>query len=514
MKSRLFIILMAGVALGCSDFLEETSQTEIRPSTVRDMEKILESEAYFSGEEGYIFNRGTDIFTDDVKSNVLDDGSSATVTKENQRYRFAWDRTMFDEVGGGEDISFWSNPYERINRCNLVLEYINGMDGDEVERNHIRGEAYTLRGFYYFMLVNFFGLPYNYGDPTRNPGVPVKLDSGVTDDRLARNSVSECYEQIERDLLRGTAMMKANKDAQSIKLTRLNYLAGYALLSRMYLYMEDWEKAILYADSVLLVQSDLLDLKSTTTSCVYYSTSPDEILWAGQEAYTSNSNYSLGEVYPFTVSDELVSVYVRDNDGITDIRGDYNNVITIYYSESTITPVFLKRGQLWDYVSASYGNFWVAAVLKGNVVATVAGTTTNMYNGGVRTAEMYLNRAEAAIHRYIETNNQTYATAALADLNVLRRNRFEEGYVDKELSDFTTGEELLEFCLRERRRELCGEGNHRWFDLRRSGMPQINHVYVDNNGYETIYTLQEEDPRYALPIPEEVLSRNSNLTQN
>ena len=46
------------------------------------------------------------------------------------------------------------------------------------------------------------------------------------------------------------------------------------------------------------------------------------------------------------------------------------------------------------------------------------------------------------------------------------------------------------------------------------GMPQITHVYVDNSGYETTFTLLREDPRYALPIPEGIIRRNSNLTQN
>ena len=44
---------------GCDDFLEEKSQDEVRPSTVTDMEKILEGEAYFNKTEGFMFNFGT-----------------------------------------------------------------------------------------------------------------------------------------------------------------------------------------------------------------------------------------------------------------------------------------------------------------------------------------------------------------------------------------------------------------------------------------------------------------------
>ena len=502
MKSKIAMILLAASLCGCSEFLEETSQDEIRPSTVRDMEKLLEGEAYFSGTEGNIFNRGTDIFSDDVKSNMLAENSQATVRKEEGRYRYTWDQTMFNESGGGQDITFWQLPYERINRCNLILEYIDDMDGDEMEREHLKGEADTLRGFYYFMLVNFFGMPYNFGDPSQNPGVPLKLDSGVTDDRLARNSVAECYEQIEADLLRGTELMRRNASEQSAQLTRLNYLTGYALLSRIYLYMEDYDKALAYADSVLIERSELLDLNLSTSNCVYYSTSSTEIIWAGLDAY---SDRSTSEKLAYTPSDELVEAYSVDViSGELDIRGNYNGVDII---GSTNGASYLKRGRVWSNDLGAY-EYWVAFILKGD--APLVG---DFYNGGVRVAELYLNRAEALTRRYIETNNSEDGEAALAALNMLRRHRV-SGYTDRQLSDFANGQELLDFCLRERRRELCAESNHRWFDLRRLGMPSITHVYVDDNGYETIYTLQECDSRYALPIPEEIIRRNSNLVQN
>ena len=63
-------------------------------------------------------------------------------------------------------------PYSRIKGCNVILEYMDQMDGDEVKQEHLRGEAYFLRGFYYFYLTNFFGFPYNYGNPAENPAGP------------------------------------------------------------------------------------------------------------------------------------------------------------------------------------------------------------------------------------------------------------------------------------------------------------------------------------------------------
>lgn len=497
MKKFIFIVLVA-LIWGCDDFLEEKSQSEIRPTTVKDMEKLLEGEAYFTMYEGPVFNTETDIFTDDWKCNMLNIPKSYLDKKLKDRYHFMWDPLMFEEEGGGLDMTFWTVPYNRIKGCNVILEYMDEMSGDEVKKVHLLGEAYTLRGFYYLMLVNFFGLPYNEGNPAEHLGVPLKLVSGVTDEKFKRNSVAECYAQIEKDLLKGAKLMEQGKEKVSALNKRLNYLAGYALLSRMYLYLEDWENVLKCSDLVLNVKNDLVDMRLSNVG-VYEGSSP-EILWGGACQWYESGN---SVKYPYTISGELVGVYQEDvNNAIVDIRGDYIN---------KRRATFLKYGRediYSDPFTFDHSDYWVSFVFKCN-------NTFDPVCGGIRVAEMYLNRAEAYIRKYMETGNVEDAKKALEDLNELRRHRFEDGYVDKKISDFTTREELLAFCLRERRRELCGEGNHRWFDLRRTGMPEIKHIYLDENGGQaTEYVLEKGDRRYALPIPKEVLKRNSGLVQN
>ena len=157
-----------------------------------------------------------------------------------------------------------------------------------------------------------------------------------------------------------------------------------------------------------------------------------------------------------------------------------------------------------------YDDYWCAGVVKGFYLS-------DWCSAGVRNAELYLNRAEGYIRKYMKSGDVGDAQLALNDLNTLRQNRFDaRGFVEKTLEDFNgDGQALLEFCWRERRRELCGEVNHRWCDLRRQGMPQVTHVYIDSdNGTEMEYILQKEDPRYALVIPDEIRELNPNLTQN
>ena len=53
-------------------------------------------------------------------------------------------------------------------------------------------------------------MPYNEGDPARNPGVPLKLTMDVRDERFPRNTVAEVYGRIEKDLLTGNRLLTEN----------------------------------------------------------------------------------------------------------------------------------------------------------------------------------------------------------------------------------------------------------------------------------------------------------------
>ena len=124
----------------------------------------------------------------------------------------------------------------------------------------------------------------------------------------------------------------------------------------------------------------------------------------------------------------------------------------------------------------------------------------------IRISEAYLNRAEA----YVLSEQANKNTLALADLNELRSNRI----VDYEDVTITDEAQLLDEIRTERYVELCFEG-HRWFDLRRYGMPAIKHDYkrYGKDAWMT-YTLKEKDPLYTLPIPSTAIKNNIQLEQN
>ena len=72
------------------------------------------------------------------------------------------------------------------------------------------------------------------------------------------------------------------------------------------------------------------------------------------------------------------------------------------------------------------------------------------------------------------------------------------------------GEELLKACLDERRLEFSFE-DHRWFDLRRLGMPALQHTFSIVKGQVQTVRLEKNSSKYVLPIPREVRERNPEL---
>ena len=124
-------------------------------------------------------------------------------------------------------------------------------------------------------------------------------------------------------------------------------------------------------------------------------------------------------------------------------------------------------------------------------------------NHGIRSAELYLNRAEAYAQKYIAEGDEAYRLTALADLNELRKHRIRtEAYEDVYI---TGGEALLDFVYEERRRELIGESAHRWCDVRRLGI-SVRHT-LEEESFDEVRDMSQ----YKLPIPQLVLDENPSL---
>jgi hypothetical protein len=490
MKTYIKYTLLIGFCisiLSCKKgFLEESSQDLIKPTTIDALNQIMVGEAY-STNNSFLMHPYIEMLTDDVQANFATN-SEVSLALNKYNPLFAWQKDMFERLPeAGVEANPWFSYYKRIKGCNVVLDYIDKVTGSDIDRQNLRGQALALRSFYYLMLVNYYGKPYTAGNAESNLGVPLILTSDVTDSELPRATVKAVYDQIEKDLI--TAVELLNNTDGSNHIYKLNATAARLLLSRVALYKGEWNAAISYSEQVLAKKSALKQLNelpppSTTVVFPISSgiTSP-EVIW-GYGVYGEVSLIPMAGTQTnkaaFTLSDNLLALYDAN-----DLRPGF------YYSSAvylTNTINVYKGG------SAKYKN--------------LSGSNGN--GKALRTAEVYLNRAEAYIQKAI-AGDQSGIAKALSNINTIRANRIKTA--NYQPINITDPQALFQFYKEERRRELSIE-DHRWFDLRRWGMPSISHTIYQSDGTSTTATLQQNDSRYTLQIPEVVLSRNGQLIQN
>jgi len=467
MKRNLSILLLLPVLFlvsSCKKFLEEQSQTDIIPRSASALNELLVGAAYKNNN-----SPGTDgtlrMLDDDVTQDHFVDRDG------DRSVAFQWQPQTAgkpDAVGGAQS---WSAVYPRILACNIVLDYSTKVSGTIAEIENAAGQAYLLRAYYYFKLVNLYGKPYTdrNSKPAQDLGVPLILSSDLSFDGKTRNTVAEVYQQVQNDLAKGIEFLERNGKNNNI--ARISPVAGHLLSSRVQLYMGNWQKAIDEASIVLDRKSDLVDLRSwgagNQNGKPFINKQNPEALWAFG---------TTDDVIPFTdldanyrLSDDLLTIFEN---------GDLRTSVYIGSKQS------IKRPTL-GYITTVGQNF--------------------------RVSEALLNRAEAyaQLNKLGQTGN---AQLALNDLNTLRKKRFSvESYADLTSS---SADDLLDKCYKEKRREFFCEEQHRWFDLRRHGMPSITHFWHPSNAQTLSFVLADHDPAYVLQIPKDATDKNKNLVLN
>lgn len=468
MKEKvLSIICVLGILLAsCSDFLDSKSQDEVIPKTAKDFRELLLGSGYPSPASGHPLSI-TGYMDDDVECDVNNSSAGADYSK-NIFPVYTWQSNAEKHEPTIMSPELASTPYyamyERIKGCNAVLDYIDEAIGTPREMDQIKAEALAVRALFYFWLVNLYGEPY-----TENPqawGVPLKLSSSVDEEGALRSTVEKVYERILEDLNKSAELL--GEESRVTTDYRINRPTVEILLSRVYLYMGNWQKAVEAATEAIRIGGELTDLNAIEEygafACLRYSS--QEVTWMYGGSWGTFKIES-----GLNMSPELRAGYV-DGDRRMDLYYSYDSNRNQYYNQKEANSAF--------------------------------GATENSPRSAIRISEAYLNRAEA----YVLWENKT--TEALADLNKLRRNRIRD-YQDVSISDPVL---LLEEIRKERRLELALEG-HRWLDLRRYGMPSLKHTWLPGVGMPLqTYVLKEKDPMYTLPLPEAVLGINPMLIQN
>lgn len=137
---------------------------------------------------------------------------------------------------------FWYISYKIIYGCSSNIQSIP--EGTSAEMNHLLGENYFLRAMCHFHLCNLYATPYSRG--ADKPGIVIRnsTDCSVT----KRATVGEVYTQIVSDLENAMRLMKDGQRRGDAGYA--SYDAAKGLLTRVYLYMGEYQKCIDLAEEM------------------------------------------------------------------------------------------------------------------------------------------------------------------------------------------------------------------------------------------------------------------------
>lgn len=259
MKRIIFVFILFNILYGCEDVLDKAPLDEITEEvywkSVTDLELYV-NQFYpaFRGQENY--------FNLDENSDNLKPASISEVLNGTR---------SIPSTGGG-----WS--WNNIRQVNYYIENMGSADvGDKVSIDHLKGEGYFFRAFFYFDKVKRFGdVPWY--DKVLN------IDSEeLYSERASRKTI---VEYILDDLDMAIDLLQ---EKNQIGTNRINKESALLFKSRVCLYEGTWEKyhngtvfGVQGSNGEQFIQlaADAAEAIMKTNSFSLYSTNkPDEDYW-------------------------------------------------------------------------------------------------------------------------------------------------------------------------------------------------------------------------------------------
>ena len=207
--------------------------------------------------------------------------------------------------------TLWMVAYKAIYMTNTVIETL---DESKEENHQLLGEAYFMRGLLHLHMVTLYALPYSFGRD--NLGVPLR--TSTSSEVTKRNPVGEVYDQIVKDLRKAADLMGKSRGNAGYPC----HDAALGVLSRVYLYMEEYDKCIETVNEALNGADPMSKLEPTATFPQYFvnaKTSGETLFCIAHETSDTRGQSSIGsmflkdgigwgEIYP---SDPLMYLYER-----------------------------------------------------------------------------------------------------------------------------------------------------------------------------------------------------------
>jgi tetratricopeptide (TPR) repeat protein len=383
----------------------------------------------------------------------------ATIAGRDASTKLLYSWQPFDYRFGND----WSSAYLPVYNSNLcleILETIPRTTGNAAAWDNVRGSALFFRAYYFYALTAQYGKAFNAQTSETDAGIVLRLGSDFNV-RSERSSVKACLDQVKKDLDEAVLLLP-NLAVNSLRPSKA---ACWAMLSRVNLYMRDYERAMFYASQALSLQNGLINFNGDS-----------DLLGIGLNVPFKKFNKE--------------TIFYSEMNTFSDIaiptRARTDTVLFAKYNAND-----LRRTAFFRLVSG-YQQF------KGSYASHAV-----ILFSGLATDEMYLNRAEGKAW----TGD---ITGAMDDLNTLLKTRW-KSTVPYIAFAASTKAAALGLIREERRKELVMR-SMRFSDLKRLNVEGAD-ITLTRVMDGKVYSLLPNAPFYALPLPVDILEQTG-IPQN
>lgn len=376
-------------------------------------------------------------------------------------------------------------PMRNIYLYNKVInEVMSSTGGTEAEKKSILAEARVGRAWTYFLLINYYGKPFNESTASTDPGFPLITESDVTKSNFKRASVKEVYDFILNDL------NSAMPDLPGTVTHRLrpSKAAGAGLLGKVYVFMGKYGAAIPHLNAAL---------ENLASAAIPVGLNDYNQAFAPGGSFLPIS--IVGPTYPASTNN-IENVYAKQ----------FINGWTYTNNEFVITKATADLFGPTDLRRNFYKNtpFPSGAAYPNGMLRRISPNGTQF---GVMVPELYLLRAESKAR-------QNDLTGAKADVEALRVKRMAPA--DAPVPEPIASDQisLVRFIIEERIREYAMQG-FRWFDMRRLSIDPLfaglsfSHALYSATG-DVLFTYKLTPERLTLRLPTKVLNQNPEMENN
>ncbi|MCF8713944.1 RagB/SusD family nutrient uptake outer membrane protein [Joostella atrarenae] len=406
---------------------------------------------------------------------------------------------------------------QEVSFCNSFIEKVTPLN-ETAEVNSFIAEARFLRAFAYYNLIDF------YSD--------VPLVTVVSTDLPEQNTRAEIFNFIETEL---TEIETSLKESGANEYGRVDRVAAWALLSKLYLNAETWigeakyTEAITYANKVINSS-----YKLNTTDANGNGSAYDELFLADNDSngaqnelifalnFDGNQSRTYGGT-TFLINGSIggsmkPSDYGANNGWAgqrttkslvekfdTAITNNDDDGYPIEWSDAR--AMFYTDGQSYEIntIANTFTDGYAVTKFKnidsqGNAGSDEGGDFVDTDLPIIRVAEIYLNYAEATLRG---GSGGDLATAT-SYINAIRSRA--------NASNIAQGDLTLDFVLDERARELYWEGQRRSDLIRFGYFTSGNYLWPFKGGAKNGTGV--DSYRDLFPLPSNIVIINTNLTQN